>query len=78
MSIIKSKRGRPKAKSSANIKSDYLTVSELSKVLKISTSHIYTMTSTKKIPYIKLLGKKILFDKNEINNWLKSKRVSAK
>jgi excisionase family DNA binding protein len=57
--------------------SEYMNVTELSKLLKMSTSHIYSLTSTKKIPHIKLLGKKILFDKSEINNWLKSKSVSA-
>ena len=56
---------------------EYMNVTELSKLLKMSTSHIYSLTSTKKIPHIKLLGKKILFDKSEINNWLKSKSVSA-
>jgi excisionase family DNA binding protein len=56
---------------------EYMNVIELSKLLKMSTSHIYSLTSTKKIPHIKLLGKKILFEKNEINNWLKSKSVSA-
>ena len=56
---------------------EYMNVTELSKFLKMSTSHIYRLTSTKKIPHIKLLGKKILFDKSEINNWLKSKSVSA-
>jgi len=55
----------------------YMNVTELSKLLKMSTSHIYSLTSTKKIPHIKLLGKKILFEKSEINNWLKSKSVSA-
>jgi len=57
--------------------SEYMNVTELSKLLKMSASHIYTLTSNKKIPHIKLLGKKILFDKVEINNWLKSKSVSA-
>jgi len=56
---------------------EYMNVSELSKFLKMSASHIYSLTSTKKIPHIKLLGKKILFDRSEINNWLKSKSVSA-
>jgi excisionase family DNA binding protein len=56
---------------------EYMNVTELSKFLKMSVSHIYSLTSTKKIPHIKLLGKKILFDKGEINNWLKSKSVSA-
>jgi excisionase family DNA binding protein len=53
-------------------------VKEVSEMLKMSTSHIYTLTSKKVIPHIKLLGKKVLFDKAEINKWLKSKSVSAK
>ena len=70
------KRGRPKSKQVA-VDSNYMTVKELSNLLKISESHIYTMTSKKSIPHIKLLGKKVLFDKDEIVNWLKSKKVSA-
>jgi excisionase family DNA binding protein len=78
MSNVKSKRGRPKSTSVPTIKNDYLNVKEIAEMLNISTSHIYTLTSTKKIPHIKLLGKKVLFDKNEIKEWLKSKSVSAK
>jgi excisionase family DNA binding protein len=77
MNTIKPKRGRPK-KAVKPIKSDYLNVSEVADLLQMSVSHIYTLTSTKKIPHIKLLGKKVLFDKNEIKNWLKSKSVSVK
>lgn len=75
------KRGRPNKPSIPifnQITSDYLNVSEVSKMLKMSVSHIYTLTSTKKIPHIKLLGKKLLFDKKEIEKWLKSKSVSYK
>jgi len=56
-------------------KSDYLTITELSELLKMSISHIYTLTSTKKIPHIKVLGKKILFDRKEIIKWVKSKSI---
>jgi hypothetical protein len=79
MSIVKEKkRGRPKKVVSPDVKSDYLNVGEVAKILKMSVSHVYTLTSTKKIPHIKLLGKKVLFDKNEIKDWLKSKSVPAK
>lgn len=74
----KAKKGRPKKESLPKIKSDFLSVSELADMLKLSTSHIYTLTSTKRIPHIKVLGKKVLFDKNEINDWLRSKKVLAK
>jgi len=72
------KRGRPKKDIVPTIKSDYLDVNEVAEFLKMSVSHIYTLTSTKKIPHIKLLGRKVLFDRNEIKDWLKSKSVSAK
>lgn len=79
MTLVKSiKRGRPKSQVKPEIKSDYMDVEELSNMLKMSRSHIYTLTSTKKIPYIKLLGKKLLFDKSEIKDWLTSKKVAVK
>jgi len=77
MNNTKPKRGRPIKQITENKENQYLSVSELSDMLKISQSHIYTLTSTKRIPYIKLLNKKLLFDKNEIQNWLISKKVSA-
>lgn len=77
MESIKQKRGRPKT-ALPKVKSDYLNIQELADMLQMSVSHIYTLTSTKKIPHIKLLNKKILFDKDEIRNWLKSKSVSVK
>lgn len=73
------KRGRPrKEKGVVQIPSNLLTVDELSEYLKLSKSHVYTLTSQQKIPHIKLLNKKLLFDKNEINEWLKSKSVPIK
>jgi excisionase family DNA binding protein len=76
MTIVKpKKRGRPIKVKKLTSNSDYLDVNELSNLLKMSASHIYTLTSKKKIPHIKLLGKKLLFDKTEINDWLKSKKV---
>lgn len=76
METIKRERGRPR-KADNSIKSDYLNIQELADMLQMSVSHIYTLTSTKKIPHIKLLNKKLLFDKAEIKNWLKSKSVSV-
>jgi excisionase family DNA binding protein len=79
MTLVKpKKRGRPKGVKNAQTSSDLLDVNEVAKLLKMSASHIYTLTSTKKIPHIKVLGRKVLFDKNEIMDWLKSKKVSAK
>jgi excisionase family DNA binding protein len=78
MNILKPKRGRPNKSAHKTIKSDYLSVPEVADMLKMSVSHIYTLTSNKKIPHIKVLGKKVLFDKDEIKGWLKSKSVLAK
>jgi excisionase family DNA binding protein len=78
MELLKPKRGRPKKTTQSEIKSDYMDVNELASYLKMSTSHVYTLTSKKEIPHIKVLGKKLLFDKSEILDWLKSKKVSAR
>ena len=78
MEVLTPKRGRPKNVATEPIKSDYFTVTELADYLKMSVSHIYSLTSRKEIPHIKLLGKKLLFEKKEILNWLRSKKVSAK
>lgn len=81
MTLVKPKkrgRGRPEKSKKLEPINDLLDVSEVATMLKMSASHIYTLTSTKKIPHIKVLGRKVLFDKNEIMDWLKSKKVSAK
>jgi len=82
MTTVKTpKRGRPKKSAKKvnpiNDRSEYMNINELSNLLKISVSHIYTLTSSKKIPHMKVLGKKLLFDKAEIKEWLKSKKVSV-
>lgn len=52
-----------------------LNVNEVAKMLDLSVSHVYFLTSKKAIPHIKLLNKKVLFDKREIENWLEKKKV---
>jgi excisionase family DNA binding protein len=78
MEVLKSNRGRPKKVAKEPIKTDYMDVSDLAQFLKMSESHVYTLTSKKEIPHIKMSGKKLLFDKSEILEWLKSKKVSPK
>lgn len=88
MSKIKSKivkptkktkmRGRPSKKTTtANVSQQYLDVNEVAALLRMSVSHVYTLSSKNKIPHIKLLGKKLLFDKDEITTWIKSKSVAT-
>jgi excisionase family DNA binding protein len=56
---------------STTILDDLLTVRELSKWLRLSESHIYSLVSKKKIPYNKV-GGKVLFDKQQIKNWIEA------
>ena len=50
-----------------------LTIPEAAKFLNLSQSHIYKLTSERKIPHFKPSGKKIYFDKSELIQWLKRK-----
>ena len=52
----------------------YLTVDELCKKLKLRKSRIYELTHLRKIPHMKV-GRTLLFDEEEIDRWLKDKRV---
>ena len=50
-----------------------LTLQEATKFLNLSQSHLYKLTSERKIPHFKPSGKKIYFDKSELIQWLKRK-----
>jgi excisionase family DNA binding protein len=54
---------------STQILDELMTVRELSKWLRLSESHIYSLVSKKKIPFNKV-GGKVLFDKQQIKNWI--------
>jgi excisionase family DNA binding protein len=47
----------------------YLNITELSDYIKLSKSTIYKGTMSHKIPHLKL-GKKLLFEKETIDEWL--------
>jgi excisionase family DNA binding protein len=51
---------------------EFLTVDELSKWIKLSKSKIYSLVRTNEIPHSKI-GSKILFDKDKIGNWIENK-----
>lgn len=51
----------------------YLTAKELSVYLGIPLQRIYVLTHTKGIPVVKL-GRTVLFDRLDIEAWLKTKR----
>lgn len=50
------------------MKTDYLTINEVTEYLKIPKSTLYKLTMTKKIPYLKI-GKQLRFRKSAINKW---------
>ena len=47
------------------------TLVEAEKFLDLSPSHLYKLTSERKIPHFKPNGKKIYFDESELVQWLK-------
>ena len=51
-----------------------LTVEEIASILNVKQSHIYTLTSQKRIPHIKM-GKQLRFRESAINKWLKDMEV---
>ncbi|MBU4311796.1 MAG: helix-turn-helix domain-containing protein [Candidatus Omnitrophica bacterium] len=52
----------------------YLSPSELAQYLSISIQTVYLWTSTKQIPFLKL-SRLIRFDKDEIDLWMRTKKV---
>jgi excisionase family DNA binding protein len=55
----------------------YLTVEELAKYLKVTKKTLYNWIWLRKIPYFKINGK-ILFEKNEVESWIKEHYVPEK
>jgi excisionase family DNA binding protein len=55
-----------------------LTTEEAAEYLRISTSHLYKLTSKGKIPHYKPEGKKVYFEKSELDAWLLRKPVKTR
>jgi len=51
-----------------------LTFEDARKLLDISGSQLYKLTSKDKIPYYKPNGKRVYFNRNELNQWLMRNR----
>jgi excisionase family DNA binding protein len=54
-----------------------LSFKEACKFLELSQSHLYKLTSTGAIPHYKPNGKKIYFNRVELEDWLLSNRVNS-
>lgn len=55
---------------------DFLTVSEVSQMLRISKGAVYNMTSTRQIPCFKKCGR-VYFDRKEITEWIRQDRCKT-
>jgi len=54
-----------------------LNLNEAAQYLDISQSHLYKLTSTKRIPHFCPQGKKLYFNREELDQWLLSNRQST-
>ena len=59
------------------LKKVVLTFNEASIYLEVSHSHLYKMTSTGVVPCYKPNGKKIYFNRKELDEWLLSNKQSS-
>ena len=60
----------------SGVEKRYLTIDELSKYISTPRGTIYSWTHMRKIPYSKV-GRVLRFDKQEIDSWMKKKRVKV-
>lgn len=61
----------------ANRNPEYLSIQEVSEMLNLAVPSIYGLCHRKKIPYIKR-GKKLIFEKSQVEVWLKNGRQKTR
>lgn len=54
-----------------------LNFNETCKYLELSPSHLYKLTSTRQIPHFCPQGKKLYFNRQELDEWLQRNRLST-
>jgi excisionase family DNA binding protein len=59
------------------LKKEVLNFNEAAVYLEVSHSHLYKLTSTGTIPAYKPNGKKLYFNREELNKWLLSNRQTS-
>lgn len=59
------------------LQKEVLNFNEAAIYLEVSHSHLYKLTSTGKIPSYKPNGKKLYFNREELNEWLLSNRQAS-
>ncbi|MGQ1910977.1 helix-turn-helix domain-containing protein [Marinifilum sp. RC60d5] len=60
------------------LKKEVINFNEACKYLEFSESHLYKLTSSNLIPHYKPNGKKIYFNRKELDTWLLRNRISSK
>ncbi len=53
---------------------DFITIDEVEEITRMKRVSLYRLTKDKKIPHYKI-GKRCLFDRQELIDWVKSKKV---
>ncbi|MBC8315668.1 MAG: helix-turn-helix domain-containing protein [Bacteroidetes bacterium] len=61
----------------ALLKKDVLNFEEACKYLDISQSHLYKLTSTKQVPHFCPQGKRLYFNRIELDEWLQRHRQTS-
>ena len=59
------------------LKKEVLNFSEACKYLDISESHLYKLTSRKQVPHFCPQGKKLYFNRLELDRWLQTNRKNT-
>lgn len=59
------------------LKKEVLTFQDACKYLDISASHLYKLTSQKQVPHFCPQGKKLYFNRAELDEWLQRNRQSS-
>ena len=56
---------------------ELLDLTQAAEYLKLKPSYIYSLTHQKKIPYYKPNGKRIYFNKVELNKWITESKIKS-
>jgi excisionase family DNA binding protein len=59
------------------LKKEVININEASRYLELSQSHLYKLTSTGEIPHYKPNGKKLYFNRQELDIWLLRNRQAS-
>ena len=60
-----------------NVTKEVLTSNEAASYMGVSKSYLYKLTMERQIPHYKPMGKMMYFNRQELEQWLQSNRVST-